>query len=148
MPSHRKITVNHRVYIWEVRDAARESLPAAEKVLVVRSEEGRNEFLFGLSISQNYTWIGPAFICAAEPEIFPSVEVGNYYLFPSFKVEKAGRIHGENVRSIVASLLNGRRLRKVNSHGLPPARPPIPRTPPNGDGDGLSALLPHGSRTA
>jgi hypothetical protein len=126
MPAHGKITVNRRLYLWEVRDAASELFPTADKVLIVRSEDGRSEFLLGLrTFSQNYTCIGPAFIRAVEREIFPSVEVGKYYLFPAFKEEKAGGIHGENIRSIVASLLNGRRLRRVNSHGLPLARPRI-----------------------
>jgi hypothetical protein len=120
MSAHGKITVDWRSYLWEVRDKPSELLPNSEKVLIVRSEEGRSEFLLGLrAVPHNCTWIGPVFIRAVEPEIFPSVAIGNYYLFPAFKAEKAGGIHGENVRSVVASLLNGRRLRRVNSLGLP-----------------------------
>jgi hypothetical protein len=137
MPAQGKIRVSHRDYFWEVHDAASDLLPIAEKVLVVRSGEGRSEFVLGLrTISQNCTCIGPVLIRAVEPEVFPRVEVGNYYLFPAFKGEKGGGIHGENIRSIVACLLNGRRLRRVNSYGLPIARPPIqpqhlPAHPPN-----------------
>ena len=120
MSAHGKIIVDRRSYLWEVRDKASELLPNAERVLIVRSEEGRSEFVLGLrAISQNDTCIGPVFIRAIEPAVFPSVEIGNYYLFPAFKSEKAGGIHGENIRSIVASLLSGRRLRRVNSFGLP-----------------------------
>ena len=123
MSGHGKITVERRIYLWEVRDKASELFPSAEKVLVIRSVEGRSEFVLGVrAISPTDTCIGPVFIRALEPEIFPSVVIGNYYLFPAFKGETGGGIHGENVRSVVASLLNGRRLRKVNSFGLPLGR--------------------------
>jgi hypothetical protein len=123
MPAHGKITVDRGIYLWEVRDKASELFPTAEKVLIIRSEKAGSEFVLGLrALSQNYTYIGPVFIRAVQSEMFPSVAIGNYYLFPAFKVEKAGGIHGENVRSVVASLRNGRRLRRVNSFGLPLTR--------------------------
>jgi hypothetical protein len=131
MSSHGKITVDRGIYTWEVLDTVSELFPSAEKTLVIRSERGTSEFLLGLRTIHELTCIGPVFIRAVEPEVFPFVEIRNYYLFPAFKAAKAGGIHGESIRSIVASLLSGRRLRRVNSHGLPltslriePERPP------------------------
>jgi hypothetical protein len=122
--SRGQLTIDRITFSWEVQQDRCNLFPGAEKMLLVRSQCGASEFLIGVQemfsgTPDELTWMGPAFIRAAAAPAFPAVTVEAYYLFPAFKRAKAGGIHGENVRSIVASLLNGRRLRRVNSRGMP-----------------------------
>ena len=117
------IVVDHMAFHWEERPALRNLFPYADHLLVIRSEAGPTEFRLGVRVlgagtSDEMFWIGPTFVQSAAPERFPSVEVGRYYRSPAFKGAKACGIHGETVRSIVASLLSGRRLQETDCSGV------------------------------